>query len=161
MTPRNETGAPAALRAIEEHELRCRNEKDTAHKCWQERLRLLVVGDDVSERDERLSHSRYLEALELWDDSTKKLAVFDKGVRPERREGEKILVVECKEMFAQLFLSLNVALESYIISIAQNAYQCNSAEEFFQMHADNLRATRDTAIESAKRECVLPEWVLQ
>ena len=32
---RGELGAPAALRAIEEHELRCRQEKDEARTVWR------------------------------------------------------------------------------------------------------------------------------
>ncbi len=157
--PIGEKGAPAALKAIEAHELQCRNEKDEAHKEWKEAQDLVAEGDDVSESKERRLHFRYIEALEHWDDATKKLALFDKGVSAERREGEKIPVAECKEIFAQYELSLRLAMEAYIIKIAQDAALCESAEGFHLAHAEAIRACREGAIASARREGVLPGWL--
>jgi hypothetical protein len=158
--PPGESGAPAALKAIEAHELACRKEKDLAHSAWKRAQELEVEGDDVSERKERLTHTRYVESLEHWDDATKKLAIFDKGVKEERREGEKILVSEVKEIFAQFDLSINLAVEQYIIAQAQSAALCGSPEEFHLAHADNIRAAKAGAIDAAKREGVLPNWIL-
>lgn len=154
-----EAGAPAALRAIEIHELKCREEKDAAHAEWKDAQRLEVEGDDVSEAKERRMHYRYVEALEHWDDATKKLAVFDKGVTKERREGEKIAVEEAKEIFAQLDLCGTLSMEAYIASQAQSAALCDSPEGFMVAHAENIRAARSGAIDAAKRDGVLPAWI--
>jgi len=155
-----EAGAPAALKAIEIHELKCREEKDAAHAEWKDAQRLEVEGDDVSEAKERRMHYRYVEALEHWDDATKKLAVFDKGVTKERREGEKIAVEEAKEIFAQLILSYDLAFEKCLLTDARDAALAKTEVEFHSAHSQNWRAAKDGAIESAKGEGVIPKWIL-
>ena len=159
--PTAESGAPAALKAIEEHEVQCRIAKDEAYRKWRNSVLLAVEGDDVSERNERLSLRDYNEALQMWDDATKKLAVFDKGVKQERREGEKVLVSEAKEIFKQFNLCYRMAIESYIITISQNVFECKSSQEFHGMHAENLRVTVQSAINDAKRDGVLPKWIAE
>ncbi len=157
---RGDSGAAAELRAIEADALLCRNRRDKALKEWEEADRKLVLGDTVSETAERRAWGRYLEQRELYEDATKQLAVFDKGVRPERREGEKIPVSEAKEIFAQLMLSIDLAIEQMIIADAQSAALCSSPEEFHLAHAGNYRAAKDGAISNARREGALPGWIL-
>lgn len=155
-----DSGAPAALKAIESDELLCRKRRDAAMKEWEEKDRKLVLGDDVSEADERRAWMRYQEAREVHAETLKSLATFDKGVREDRREGEKILVSDVKELFAQLDLSWNLALESYIVASAQSAALCSSPEEFHVAHAAHIRAAKAGALDAAKREGVLPAWIL-
>lgn len=159
MKKQGDTGAPAALAAIERHELECRTEKDNALAEWKEAKRLVVDGDDVSERKERRLHNQYRDALEMWDDATKKLAVFDKGVRPERREGEKILVADAKELFAQYELCVDLALEQCIVADCQSAALCNSPDEFHAAHAENWRSAKASAIDAARRDGAIPAWL--
>lgn len=154
------TGAAAALKAIEEHEEKCRKDVQDAEAVWREAKSLAVEGDDVSERKERRLHREYTEALEMWHDATKKLAVFDKGVSQERREGEKIPLDEAKEIYAQLLLTVNLALESCVNMDAQSAALCDSPEAFHKAHADNWRSAKEGAIAAAVGDGVLPKWIV-
>lgn len=158
-TPKQDSGAPAALRAIEIHELKCREEKNEAHAAWKEAQRCEAEGDEVSEIKERRMHNRYVESLEHWDDATKKLALFDKNVVNERREGEKVLVSDVKEMFAQLDASWTLAVESYVLAQSQSAALCESPEQFHIAHAENIRTAKASAIRDAAREGVIPAWL--
>lgn len=156
---KDNSGAAAELAAIESDARKCRQMRDAAFLVWEEADRKNVLGDDIKEADERRAWGRYLEMRELYENATKQLAVFDKGVSKERREGEKIPVSECKDIFAQYELSLKLAMEAYIIKIAQDAALCESAESFHLAHAEAIRACREGAIVSARREGVLPNWL--
>ena len=78
----------------------------------------------------------------------------------EKREGEKIPVAEVKEYFAQLLLSVGLAVEQVIIADSQSAALASSPEEFYKARADNYRAAKDGAIQSAINDGVLPKWIL-
>ena len=155
-----DTGAPAALKAIAEHELRCRNEKDAAYAAWSVAKSKLVEGDDVSERTANRAHREYIELLEIWHDASKKLLEFEKVVPEAKREGEKIAVSDAKEYFRQYELSISIAIETYIVQISQSAALCESAEKFHSLHSDAIRTSVKGAIESAVREGVIPAWIL-
>jgi hypothetical protein len=157
---KQDSGAPAALKAIEADELLCRNRRDAAMKEWEEKDRKLVIGDEVSEADERRAWMRYQESREVHAETLKSLATFDKGVSKERREGEKITVEEAKEIFAQLDLCGTLSLEAYIAAQAQSAALCDSPEAFMVAHAENIRAARNGAIDAAKRDGALPAWIV-
>ena len=157
---KGDKGAPAALIAIEEHEAQCRHEKDVARDLWKAAQAAFVEGDEVSERANSRTRRDYLDALEIWDDATKKLALFDKAVAPEKREGEKILRTDAQEIFAQIRLSLNLGLESYIIRACDMFAQPMSQEEAHKLHAASLRDCFRSAIDSAKRDGALPEWIV-
>lgn len=157
---KQDSGAPAALKAIEAHELKCRLEKDTAHAEWKRAQEKEVEGDDVSEFKERRMHSRYVEALEHWDDATKKLALFDKGVREDRREGEKVSLADVREWIAQLRLCRNITLENYLIGISQQSPTFKAPIDFMKAHGDLIRATEESAIAAAVKEKQLPAWIL-
>lgn len=156
-----DSGAPAALKAIEAHELRCREDKEAAYVAWKESQRTLVEDDDVSMRKMNRCHREYIDALEIWDEATKKLGEYDKRISPERREGEKASVADVKEWFAQLRLSIDLAIEDYIVQISQKAALVTSPEEFHRAHADALRAAKDGAIDASIREEKLPKWVAE
>ena len=77
----------------------------------------------------------------------------------ERQHGEKISVEEAREIFAQLILTIDLALEQAIIADAQSAALCDSPEAFHRAAADNWRAAKDGALASAKADGVLPKWL--
>jgi hypothetical protein len=159
--PRGEKGAPAALAAIAEHELRCRTEKDAAYDAWNKAKDKLVEGDDVSERALNRAHREYLEVLEIWHDASKKLLEFEKAVPEAKRDGEKIAVSEAKEYFRQYALSIDLAVEQLVIQISQAAALCESPEEFHKAYAENIRSAKSGAVESAVAENKLPGWLLE
>lgn len=162
MKPRGDAGAPAALKAIEEHEVMCRSEKDEAQKAWKKAQVDLAANadDEILLQIERRTHNQYLEELEIWDDATKKLALFDKQVVEHKREGVKILVTEAQELFAQFKLSIHLAIEDYMICIAQDAARGLSAEEFHHVHAEHLRERTTAALSAAVNDGKLPNWTL-
>ncbi len=159
--PISEAGAPAALKAIESHEVRCRADMENSYAEWKTAQSKRNEDDEVSERIANKAHRDYIDALEVWHEATKKLGEFDKRIAPERREGEKVGVEEVKEYFRQYQLSIDLALEAYIIHQSQAATLCNSPEEFHTAHAANLRAVKQGAIEAAIREGVLAKWVTE
>ena len=84
---------------------------------------------------------------------------YDKGVAIERQQGEKISVEEAREIFSQLILTIDLALEQAIIADAQSAALCDSPEAFHRAAADNWRAAKDGALASAKADGVIPKWL--
>lgn len=155
-----DSGAPAALKAIESDELLCRKRRDAAMKEWEEKDRKLVLGDDVSEADERRAWMRYQEAREVHAETLKSLATFDKGVREDRREGEKVLVADAKEWFAQMKLCWHIALENYLVGMSQRSPTFKAPVDFMKAHGDLIRATEESAIAAAVKEKQLPAWIL-
>ena len=91
--------------------------------------------------------------------TAKILLAYDRGVATERKDGEKISVEECKEIFAQYQITIDLALEQAIIADAQSAALCDSPEAFHRAAADNWRAAKDGALASAKAENILPKWI--
>lgn len=90
----------------------------------------------------------------------KTLLPYDKGISLDRREGEKVAVADVREWFAQFLLSIDSAIENYIIANSQSAALADSPEVFHAAHAENLRAAKENALAAAVREKVLPKWVL-
>lgn len=158
--PRGDKGAPAALKAIEEHELRCREEKDVARLAWKDAETQLVEGDEIAERRLNRTRRQYLESLETWDDSTKKLALFDKQVLPEKREGEKITKDDAEKYFTAYTRHARVAYENTIMSIAQDAIHCATPESFYGMAAGRLRHSLNDAMKTAHTEGRVPAWLV-
>lgn len=156
--PKGEQGAPAALRAIEEHEVRCREEKEIARDLWKAAQTALDEGDEVSLRTESRCRQDYLHALEIWDDATKKLALFDKTVTPEKREGERIPKAEAESFLTASTRGLRIALEQGLVSISQDAMQCATPEVFYTMAASQIRGAFTESMNTAVRESKLPSW---
>lgn len=159
---KQETGAPAALRRLEEHELRCAQECD---KLKAERDRLRAMQEPEGDEALRNHHnaiqnaiSNLADAQDDWNTSLKSLREFDKAVAPEKREGEKLLRADVEEFMQQVYISIDLAIESYIISLSQDATRAESPEGFYQAHADNLRSCKVAAIEKAIQDKKLPTW---
>lgn len=157
--PAAESGAPAALEAIAKHELRCRESVDKLYAELQDAKASRNEDDDVSMRVYNRIHRDYLDALEEWDAARKSLLAFDTKISPSRREGEKVSVEEVREIFAQLLLSIRLAVEQVIIADSQSAPLCESAEKFHVEHAHNYRAAMEGAIVAARDDGKLPKWV--
>jgi hypothetical protein len=161
-SPQNaERGAPAALRAVEDHELQCRNEKDAA---WEKRHKAALElasspDDELLTKTYNVANSKYIAALPIWDEALKRLAMFDKGVKEERREGEKMDVQDAKEYFKQYNLTIDLALEAWMISVSQIAPLCKSPEGFYQQSANKLRDAKRGALDAALRDGALPKWI--
>lgn len=156
--PRGDAGAPAALRAIEEHEVRCREEKEIARDLWKAAQTNLCEGDEVSGRTESRTRQDYLHALEIWDDATKKLALFDKTVAPEKREGEKVTKADAEKWLTSFARHARVGFEMMIGAVAQDAMQCATPEDFYRMSAEQFRGSFNEAMNTAERENQLPSW---
>lgn len=156
------TGAPAALEAIAAHELRCREAKDAAYLIWQKAKKDRNEDDDISMRTYNRTLRDYEESVEEWIDLTKALLGYDSKVSPARREGEKVSVDEAREYFRQYWLSIELAIEAYIVQISQAAALCESPEAFHLAHAENIRSAKDGAIDACFRgdSPVLPKWLL-
>lgn len=159
-----ETGAPAALRRLEDHELRCAQEVD---RLKAEKTRLLAIQEPVGDDALRIHRQRIQDSInnlsdsqDDWNKALKSLREFDKAVAPEKREGAKISVDDATEFFQQYDLSIVLGIESYIISLSQDATRAESPEQFYQMHADNLRSCRVAAIDKANKDGKLPKWAL-
>lgn len=161
---KSEIGAPAALRRLEEHELKCAQEVDRL-KAERDRLRAMQEpdGDEALRNHQNAIQnaiSNLADAQDDWNSALKSLREFDKAVAPEKREGEKILRKDVEEFFRQYDLSLKLAIESYIISLSQEASRATSPQEFYQAHSDAIRSCRVTQIEAAIRDKRLPSWAI-
>lgn len=177
-TPSGESGAPAALDAITAPHYSKSLGAAAALERWaaQEVLEgesvktltatlnnLLKLDRDDDEINTKIARAvRDLEsAKDQWGTTSKILLSFEKGVPDEKRQGEKVLVEEAREIYRQLMLSVKLALEACIIADAQSAALCDAPEQFHKAHAENYRAAMDGAIESAKSDGVLPGWIIQ
>ena len=158
------TGAAQALARLEKEEL----QTYAAKEALEARLGELVQPSPNATSEQRevwiaeklQIESDLLFSLRRWDISRKALLEFDRGVAPEKREGEKILVSEAKEIFAQYQLSIDLAIEQTIIADAQSAALCDSPEAFHIAHAGNYHAAKEGAITAAKNDGALPSWIL-
>jgi len=117
------------------------------------------LDDDVAMRTYNRLREDYRDALEEWEDARKSLLAFDKNVQPERREGEKALVSDVREWFQQLRLSIDIAIEATIKGNAQTAALVDSPEQFYIQAAEQYRAAKDNAVNSAVEHGTLPKWV--
>ena len=162
-TQNDGTGAPAALRRLETEELKCYQSKEQLEAALSDLPEPSL--NATTEQHERWSaqktrlESDLLFSFKRWDIARKALMEYDKSVAPEKREGEKILVSEAKEIFAQYQLSIDLAIEQTIIADAQSAALADSPEAFHVAHAANYRAAKEGAITAAKSDGVLPSWL--
>ncbi len=160
-----ESGAPAELAAIAEDVVRARGRRDTCLSVYESACKDALTkpaekdGTDWSHVEEVAK--RQLDDAELRLNGLRKMLLpYDKGIEPNRREGEKISVAEAREIFQQFMLSINLAIEQTIIADAQSAALCDSPEAFHIAHAENYRAAKDGAMAAAKNDGVLPAWIL-
>lgn len=164
--PIKSTGAPANAKLLESHAADAEAE---VVKIKTERLRLQEAvakldGDPEKQKPflAQLSDlpAQLEKAYELWFKLSKQVLDYDKKVDTARREGEMIPRDDAQEFFAQLILSYNLAIESYIISLSQDATRAESPEEFYQKHSENLRSCVTSAFDKAQKDEKLPKWAI-
>lgn len=161
--PSTEMAAPAVLRHLQKDAAKFAREVEEL----EDRLAALrSLSPNAAEKEENKAQLNRVD-LELsiarknFRDTAKTLLDYDKNVVTERREGEKVSVSECREWFAQYRLTIHVARENYIISIAQASPKFTAPEDFVKAHAEIIRSTEETALASAVKEGALPDWILK
>lgn len=159
-----DTGAPANAKLLEQHASEAEREvvriKGEITKLV-ERIPQLDGNDEALRRAQvELSTAKdgLTDAYELWFKLSKQVREYDKAVDTSRREGDKVPRADVEEFFQQFNLSIDLAIESYIISLSQDATRAEAPEQFYQMHADNLRSCKQAAIDRAIQDKKLPSW---
>ncbi len=155
----NELAAPAVLRRLQMDAAKFSAQIDDLESVV-ETLKQISPNAKNAKEDVARAESALVTARDNFGKTAKILLSYDRGIDTNRKEGEKISVAECKEFFAQLILSIDLALERTIIADAQSAALCDSPEDFHVAHAENYRTAKQSALESAIAESVLPKWIL-
>ena len=158
-----EKGAPAALARLETEELKCYQRKqELEHQLDnlpEPSLNATTEQHELWATQKTRLESDLLFAFKRWDVAVKSLREYHEKIKPSEREGEKLLVSDAKEIFAQYQLSIDLAIEQTIIADAQSAALADSPEAFHVAHAANYRAAKEGAITAAKGDGVLPSWL--
>jgi hypothetical protein len=149
-------GAPAVLKRLETTAARLELEIDDAAS----RLSALrALGENAVDKAALARvEAELISAKEDYLKTAKVLLSYDRGVSSERKEGEKVSVAEAQEWFAQLILSIRLAVEQVVIADAQSAALCESPEAFYAASAANYRAAVESALSAARKDGVLPGW---
>lgn len=165
-TPAENVGAPAAAKRLEDREaaiwgriIRLESDLEKADAEFAQ-----ADGDDEKQKGISakisLINKDLMDTQKSWLQLTKQVREFDASIDTSRREGEKIARSEAEEFFRQFRLSIKLAIEKYIISLSQDATRAESPEQFYQVHADNIRTAMLSEIENAQKDGKLPTWVL-
>jgi len=155
----NALDAPGVLKQLQEDAWEARERKAAALARVFELQQMPENGIEVDKVAMARAENDLATAKDDWLKISKALLTYDRGVSSERKEGERVAVSEAREIFAQLILSITLAVEQVIIADAQSAALCDSPEAFYSAAADNYRAALDNALAAAKRDGVLPAWV--
>ena len=156
-----ELAAPAVLKRLQMSAAKFAAQEDDAEARLDALRSLSPNAAETQENKGAIARAEcdLLNARDNFNKTAKALLNYDKGVAMERQHGEKISVEEAREIFAQLMLTIDLALEQRIIADAQSAALCDSPEAFHRASADNWRAAKDGALASAKSEGVIPKWL--
>jgi hypothetical protein len=161
LKPESELAAPAVLKRLQSDAAKFSEQIDECEARLTALHELSPNAKETAQNKEQIARieCELVTARDNFGKTAKILLAYDRGIATERKDGEKISVAEAKEFFAQLMLSIDLALEQRLIADAQSAALCDSPEAFHKASADNWRAAKDGAIASAKSEGVLPPWV--
>jgi hypothetical protein len=159
--PLQEMAAPAVLKRLQSSAAKFAEQEDDAEARLAELYMLSPNAKETQDNKSAIARAEaeLFNARDNFNKTAKALLNYDKGVATERKDGEKISVEEAREIFAQLMLTIDLALEQRIIADAQSAALCDSPEAFHRASADNWRAAKDGALASAKADSVLPKWL--
>ena len=159
--PLQEMAAPAVLKRLQSSAAKFAEQEDDAEARLAELYMLSPNAKETQDNKSAIARAEaeLFNARDNFNKTAKALLNYDKGVATERKDGEKISVEEAREIFAQLILTIDLALEQRIIADAQSAALCDSPEAFHRASADNWRAAKDGALASAKADSVLPKWL--
>lgn len=164
-------GAPAALKAIEEAELKYRAIKETREKELEDAIALQMLpreelppaldGLEPKDLDARVQNAkRNLDDAEhRWASMLKLLREFDKQVDPVKRDAsEKMSRTEVTDLLRFVAIYARTANENNLSMLCATVPIIDTPEEFYsaarQAFDDGLR----NAIESALRESHIPDW---
>lgn len=156
---KSETGAAAALRRWEDQE---RRESLTVQKLETEltRLRSLKQTDSVLQKIDSIE--RNLDgAKDQWAQTSKLLLSFERGVSPEKREGEKMLVSDIEKLLEAAWRADRIAYESFCLTISQDAIRCNNEQEFYGKYVQSIRDCRINALRAGIENQHFPAFVLK
>ena len=150
----SDTGAAAALRRWEDQE---------KHEALEVKKAESALENAKRKRDDdliRKTESDLESCKERWAQTSKLLLSFERGVAPEKREGEKMLVSEIERLLENCWRADRLALEAFGLSIAQDGIRCSSEQEFYKRFQDNFRQTRESALRSGIDNLLFPKWVM-
>lgn len=160
--PQTNTGAGAALRALELRELEERNiveqlkaKLEKAHKNRDSRPAEM----DGADFDKEVSTAEYaVERAKITHLATSKtLLAFDRSVSENKREsGEKITWEEVERILTMFAIYDRQAAEMFITTFCANVLTCKTSEGVHKLFANEYKSTKQVAIESAVRENHLP-----
>jgi DNA-binding protein H-NS len=165
--PKQDKGAVSTADRLEHYEAEAEKEISALSEQIAALKALLKPNADIDD-EEQLSLGLQIDklrrerddAFDRWLKLSKQVREYYKSVASEKREGEKLLRADVEEYFQQFSASLDLAIESYIISLSQDACRAESPAQFYQIHAENLRSCKAAQIESAVRDGKLPKWAL-
>ncbi len=161
--PPQELAAPAVLRRLQMSAAKFAAQEDDAEARLAELYALSPNSKETTENKGAIARAEMdlATARDNFNKTAKALLTYDKGIATERKDGEKISVEECKEFWKQYDLSLDLAVEQLAIADSQSAALCDDPASWYVTHAENYRAAKKGAVESAITEGVLPKWILQ
>ncbi len=160
-TPRavKEKGSAVTLDRLENEEQRLYTELETARDMRDAAQASLRDGDPASEALLSKYNNALLFAYEAWMKVSKVLLSFDKGVAPEKREGEKIPKAETERIITMLIRHVRLSIEQAALSFAQDGILCSSETDLYQLSANRFRSQLSESMKTANREEQLPNWV--
>lgn len=163
----SDLGAPAALLRLETEELKCYAAKERLEAQlieWASSEPPFNASDDLKTQWKIAKanlEGDLLSAFKRWDIARKSLIEYDKSVREDRREGEKILVSDAKEIVSQITLSCRLAVEQCVLGVSQEAALAESPADFCMKVAPLIRAAFDGALKAAKKDQIVPDWAVE
>lgn len=158
------TGAPDSAKRLEAAEAQAAAKRERLEEELDKLELELKQADGDTEREKEIDEkiTRVVKSLlaqtKMWIELAKQVNSFYKTVDESKRDGEKILRADVEEFFSQFLLSIKLAIESYIISLSQDATRCESPQEFYQAHDGALRSCMSAAIQQAISDGKLPNW---
>lgn len=160
-----ETGAPAALRAIEIEEANARAHRDECEKvylnaCRDAQTKPMEKDGTDWDRMEAVA-KRHLDDAESRLNALRKLLLtYDKSVTPEKRDStERITREQGERLFSMISIYLLQNTEAFITSFCQDVLSCKTPADVHKLSADKLRECLSNSVDSGIRESHLPAWV--
>lgn len=162
--PNNERGAANTAKRLEEHEAEAERlfSELTAKipTLWSD----YNAADGNDDKQKAIAHQ--IESIQKqadtqfkrWMDLSKQVREFYKSVAEEKRDGEKMLRSDVEEYWKQFMLSIDLAIQSHGITIAQEACRAESPAEFLRANEESWASCKRAQLDAAVRDGKLPSW---
>jgi hypothetical protein len=156
---KQDTGAAATLKRWEQQELA---ESETVKKCESDlnRLRKLKQTEDNIARVRNAEYALDA-AKERWEDTSKVLLSFERGVAPEKREGEKLLASYIEDFLENTFRAIRISNAAFGLSIAQDAIRCKDEQEYYLKHNESCMKNMENAVKAGIENNHMPALVMR